>query len=898
MPDVISHSLIIGMDTSQHGRAVCLGHRKPACRTALLALLWLGLLGGANPAGARDTNIAPYCKVRSIPYMGAGIAYLTDGRIASPADSTLMLGAPLGPRIGTTSLQYEFVFPGRMAVTGVRLFQSNSSDRRPAAQYVIEIDREGNGQYDQRVVTESRGRGGEWVMYQVSPPVVGYGLRFRTIRSVEDIGSNYGPPAIEEFEILADSDLPKLPQRVLLEAPLLGADTAHAKDIDIKGPSEAVTPGASFRRGLFGSMWLYWSPGHEYSEQGNDGKLALLQRLKVNRYWLYPGVYVPRSPDLPDLTLPQDPDYLYFVNRQVKSGLTSGSKEVRILPFPSQVVPGYRENVLRRFVAQMHKSGVRVVANEFLLPYGLKSWDFPRVADPYVYPSVLSSSFVREGSTTLYKEFMQAGVDGLALGGDEFFLRAAAAGVDEDVSPICRDARGLRRDICKPQTRELFKQRFGSDAAAPRGTFSSTTAKWQVFQYEQLASLFAHYAEMMKSIEPGAIVTSLFRPGEENRPHFGIAYDIMGWLGAVTEMSSDPYWSHNSYLGHYYFANEAKKLLGASRARMATITLQTTPRFDRDGYRDPIMVYGPAFSALMHGITGINFYKQDYLFAGGTNDAGPWVEKFFKLTAFLEGKGLQDYRVPKAVALVYSRASEDWWQLAHTTDPVQAPQAMVYQNAVMEVLFRNGIPFDLYYLDQSSSLEKLGEYQAAILAYPYSITKGAMDRIRKAMTQGTKVLALWRFGEVDEYGAAYPAPLLRDIPGVEHLAIDLTRSDYAEFSAKLLPMLRKDLGGQAPLNIDAAGRDVECSIMEKRDGRMLFCLNWEKQPVDVNVGINLPEGRYAASAITMQHENPARISGRSALSASDLGQFRLALAPGEARVIIVTPVAAAPAPPK
>ena len=886
------------MASSQHARETSRHHRNRAWRWALLSFLSAGLCIGVNAIGARETNIAPYCKVRSAPYMGATIAYLTDGKIASPADSTLMLGAPLSPRIGATALQYEFTFPSRMAVTGVRLFQSESGDRRPAARYVIEIDSEGKGRYDKRVVSESRGRGGEWVRYQISPPVVGHGLRFRTIDSVEDVGSNYGPPAIEEFEILADADLPKPPQRALPDAPLLEADTAHAKDLKIEEPRDAATSGASFRRGLFGSMWLYWSPGHEYSEQGNDGKLALLQRLKVNRYWLYPGAYVPRSTDLPYLTLPHDPDYLYFVNRQTKWGLTSGSKEMRILPFPSQVVPGYRENVLRRFVAQMHKNGVRVVANEFLLPYGLKSWDFPRVADPYVYPSVLSSSFVREASTTLYKEFMQAGVDGLALGGDEFFLRADP-GVDDDASPVCRDALGSSRDICKPQTRDLFKQRFGSDVAyPPRGTFSPATAKWKVFQYEQLAALFAHYAEMMKSIESGAIVTSLFRPGEENRPHFGIAYDIMGWLGAVAEMSSDPYWSHNSYLGHYYFANEAKKLLGASRARMAAITLQTTPRFDRDGYQDPIMVYGPAFSALMHGITGINFYKQDYLFAGGTNDAGPWVEKFFKLTAFLEGKGLQDYRVPKAVALVYSRASEDWWQLAHTADPTEASQAMVYQNAVMEVLFRSGIPFDLYFLDQSPSLEKLGEYRTAILAYPYSITKGASDQIRKAMTQGTKVMALWRYGEVDEYGAAYPTPLLRNIPGVEHLAIDLTRSGYAEFTGRFVPMLRKNLEGQAPLNLDAAGRDVECSVMEKRDSRMLFCLNWEKEPVDVNLGIDLPEGRYAASAITMQRESPVGLGGRSALSASDLGQFRLALAPGEARIIIVTPLAAASAPSK
>jgi hypothetical protein len=861
-------------------------------------LLCLCLLVGVSTTGAKEINIAPYCKVWSTPYMGAAIANLTDGKIASPADGTLMLAAPLGPRIGETSLQYEFAFPGPLVVTGVRLFQSDSRDRMPATVYVIEIDSKGNGRYEKRVAVENRGRGGEWVAYPVSPPIAGYGLRFRAIPSVGNIGSNYGPPAIEEFEILTEGDPPRLPRRTLPDAPLLEEDTARAATLRIEAPSEAVAPSqASFRRGLFGSMWAYWSPGQDYSEQGNEGKLALLRRLKVNRYWLYPGAYVPRRTDLPYLTLPHDPDYLHFVDRQLAWRLTSQSKEMRILPFPSQIVPGYRENVLRRFVSQMHNGGVRVIVNELMLPYGLKSWDFPRVADPYIYPSVLSSSFVREASTTLYTEFMQAGVDGLALGGDEFFLRDTP-GIDEDVSPICRDVRGWPRDICKPTTIELFRQRFGRDVDPLSRTFSPAAAKWKVFQYEQLAGLFAHYAEMMKSVDPNAIVTSLFRSGEENRPHFGIAYDVMGLLGGVAEMSSNPYWSHNSYLGHYFFANEAKRLQGASRSRTAAITLQTTPRFDRDGYEDPLMVYGPAFSGLMHGVKGINFYKEGYLFAGGRNDAGPWVEKFFNLTAFLEGKGLRDYHVPKSVALLYSRASEDWWQLSHATNPVEAPQAMVYQNAVMEVLFRDGIPFDLYYLDQPSSLEKLGDYRMAILAYPYSIPKGGVDQIRKAMTSGTKVLALWRAGEVDEYGAAYPTPLLRDVPGVERLTIDLTRSDYAGFSGRLVPELHKSLGGETPLSLDAAGHDVECSVMEKGDSRMLFCLNWEKQPADVNLGVSLPEGRYGASLVTMEQESPARIGGRYALSPADLGKFRLALAPGEARVVVITPLAGAPAPSK
>ena len=873
------------MAASSHGHATSWCYRDSA-RYPVYLFLCLSI--GASAASANEINIAPYCKIRSTPYIGAAIAYLTDAKLASPADNTLMLSAPLWPRIGEMSVQYEFTFPGRINVTGVTLFQNNSRDRKPATHYVIEVDTKGTGQYDKRVAAESRGRGGERVAYSVFPPVAGYGLRFRTTSSQADIGAKNGPPAIEEFEIFTDGEPPRLSPRPLRDAPLLEADVARATDIKIEGPSAAVTPGdAQFRRGVFGSMWLYWSPGQNYSEQGNEPKIALLRRLRANRYWLYPGVYVPNRIDLPYLTLPHDPDYLYFVNRQLAWYLASGSKEMRIVPFPSQIVPGYRENVLRRFVAQMHKIGVRVIANEFLLPYGLQAWDFPRVADPKVYPSVLSSSFVREGSTTLYREFMEAGVDGLALGGDEFFLYGTAK-TDDDASTVCKDAKGSPRDLCKPTSTELFKRRFGVPAGTASGSFSPLAAKWKVFEYEQLATLFANYARMMKSVNPDAVVTSLFRPGEENRPAYGIAYDVMGSVGEVAEMSSDPYWSHNSYLGHYYFANETKKLIGASRTRTGALTLQTTPRFDRDGYENPIMVYGPAFSSLMHGARGINFYKQDYLFAGGKNDAGPWVGKFLNLTAYLEPRGLLDYQVPKSVALLYSRASEDWWQLAHAANPTESAEVMLYQNAVMEVLFRNGIPFDLYFLDQPSSLDAVSKYALTILPYPYSIGNGAVSKIRDAISHGTKVVSLQRQGDVDEFGEPYRIPVLRSLPGVQHVAIDFARSNYADFSAQLMPVVLKNLDGRPPLNLDANGKDVECAILEKARSRLVFCLNWEKQAVDINLGLSLAEGTYTASVMTLEQETPARIDGKSMLSASDLKSFRMVLAPGEAKVVAIT----------
>jgi Beta-galactosidase trimerisation domain len=828
-----------------------------------------------------ESNVAPFSRVTSRPYVGRAISYLTDGSTSATDDDTMMMRAPLPLRVAhLTPVEYDFVFPRRVAVTKIRLLQRSTRERRAATGFIIDVDIEGHGRYDKTVVVENDARPDDWLTYAVSPPIPAYGLRFRTTSFAGVSGPSHGAPVIEEFEIFTNADLGQRSAEPLPPAPLLQEDSEHGRALQ----ASSGVGNEQFQRGLFGSMWLYWSAGKPYSDQANEQKLGLLRRLKVNRFWLYPGVDTSTKTAQQYLTLPRDADYRYFIDRQI-----SRRSEMTIVPFPSTVVPGYRTNVLARFVAQMHRGGVRVIANESLLPFGVGAWDFPRVIDPKLYPSVLSSRFVREASTTLYKEFMEAGVDGLALGGDEFFLYGDA-GVEEDAAPICKDETGAVRTICRPTSKQLFRQRFGADWNPSHEVFSPLAGKWTTFKYEQLGELFATDARMMKSINPQAIVTSLFRPGQEERPAYGVAYDVMGSVGMVEEMSSDPYWSHDSYLGHYYFANETKKLIGASGSRKATITLQTTPTFNRNGYRDPEMVYGPAFSALMHGVSGINFYKQDYLFAGGDSDAGPWVERFFNLTAVLEAKGLLEHRVPRTVALLYSRASEDWWAMTHATDPIEAAEATLYQNAVMEVLFRNGVPFDLYYLDQPSSFDDIGSYSLILLPYPYSISNEAVARLRRAVDSGSKVVSFQRSGEVDEFGGARPQPALSGLSGIEHSTTPLTGSSYDEFSAHVMRVIVDDLNGRLPLQLDANGHDVECAPLTGGDGQLVFCLNWEKRDVDINLGLDLKDGTYTVSVITMERETRASIGGASRLEASDLRRFRLPLAAGQPKILSVVRV--------
>jgi hypothetical protein len=83
--------------------------------------------------------------------------------------------------------------------------------------------------------------------------------------------------------------------------------------------------------------------------------------------------------------------------------------------------------------------------------------------------------------------------------------------------------------------------------------------------------------------------------------------------------------------------------------------------------------------------------------------------------------------------------------------------------------------------------------------------------------------------------------------------------------------------------------------LERGADRLLFCLNWERHAVEINVGVTLPEGAYVASVITLEQETPATVAGKSTFASSDLGTFRLALDAGQAKIVAISAAAKAAA---
>jgi hypothetical protein len=839
-----------------------------------LSLQILGLLIISSAHSYSEENIAPHSIVTTTPYIGSSIKYLNDGRIeADHKDNTYMIDAPLGIMLDRqVKVGYELAFPKPTTISSLRMFQFSMNGRRWATSYVIKIDVDGDGSCEKVLKNETKGEAGRWMEHRFTEKPLAYKLCLKALRFNRKKGPDYGGPVIGEIEIYtSDPITPLLGEKAKKNTTLVKAFEKNGSRLQIHSLliSNDKLWYQQFAKGVFASMWKYWEPSRHYSHLNNQIIINRLIGLGVNRLWLYPGAYIKKINSVDKYLMPSDVFSRYYINRK-----NDNKSIIRIYPFPSVVDISSKKNILNMFSDQIHKNKLGIFINEMILPYGTNGWDFPRVQKTKEYPS-LCSSFVRNKSLELYREIMESGVDGMALGGDEFFIYKGIAQGNSD-APICYE-NGVKKEICKPECSDLF-----NDWLNTSNENIGSPNRQTLFQYTIVADWFVEYKKMMNTINDKSISTSLFRSGEQNRLGYGIAYDVIGASGSIDELSSNPYWSKNSYLGHYYFSNETKKLVGANYNRKATVTLQTTPNFDNIGYENPIMLYGPTFSSLMHGISGINYYKQDYLYDRGLTESGKRVKNIFSLITYLEQLGINEFSIEKDVALLYSRASEDWWQLKHKAIANKAVEAHLTQNAVMEVLFKESIPFELYYLDQPSLLKNLDDYKLVILPFPYSISHESHALINKLVSKGKKVLAINANGEVDEVGNMHSTPLLNDTDYI-HVDIPFVNTNYSNVSSKLLPVIRTALHGKGGLTVNDQGHDLECTIHRHgyRDEKLLYCVNWEGNKHSALFNVAVSGGYYTIDKITPEYVVPIVSDSGKEFSSDDMSQLQLEILPWE-----------------
>lgn len=821
-------------------------------------------------------NIAPYSEIISVPYIGETTQYLVDGIILSKKeDNTQMLVAPLPIRIGNSiKVRYEFTLPDSYELSHVRIYQLKpTAGRNSAKSFVISIDTDNNGICDKTIVTEDAGKTDMWQQYHFSDHPIISKLCFLTNKLKINKGPNYGGPVISEFEIyinnkneIKKNDINTIDWKKIQ---LLEDSPESFQKIDnLLIDTLPNNSKHNINRGVLSSMWLYWNPDTEYSSKRVNKKIHQLTLLGATHLWLYPHAYSNKV-NFEEWTKPAD-RISQFYSKQVNNK----SKKERIMSFPNRLLPASKINILKKMTEQLHENNINIIVNESILPIDSIGWTFPRIPNATKFPS-LCSDYVRKESRHFYKSIVDSDIDGLVLGGDEFFLYDNGRD-DKSFPEICK-INGLISDKCKPTCSELFYSETGKNTPTNTRDYSKTNAQWKIFRYRMIAKWFLEYKTSFTDNNNNLTTTTLLRPGEYNKTDYGAAYDIIGNNESIDIMSSDPYWSNNNYLGHYYFANEVKKLLAANNKRKAEVTLQATPLFTNTGYEDPLMLVGPVFSSVMHGATGINFYRQDLLFSKNIYKSGVLVSKIFKLLKYINQLGFSNPQNSKDVAILYSRASEDWWRLKNQKNVNKSVQAHIYQNSVLEVMFREGVDFDLFYLDNNKVLNNLEDYKIVIIPFPYSITKNSIIKIKYHLEKGINIVVFNSRGEVDELGIEYPEPRLAFLNESQFKNISIDYTTYIDFKNEIFKVLDSTLDKPYSLVNNRNGHDIECNILRHQSNNdiMLICINWDIKSYPLALSLKLPYNNYKIDKITLDGVVPLVINGNSKISSTELENFNI-----------------------
>ena len=823
-------------------------------------------------------NVAPQSEIISKPFIGGTTKYLVDG-VTKPGvdENTQMLMAPLPIRIGNPILaRYEFKLPYESKLSHVRVYQlTPKGGRRAAKSFIISIDTNNDGLCDKKIVNEDDGQTDLWQKYYFSSHPKTRKVCYQAIKLQDKQGPNYGGPVLSELEIYVIKDAEILDgNRTSLEhhnISLLLEESLHSsRSIEslLNEPAERIID-KTINRGVFASMWFYWNPDVGYESKYVNKKVAQLSKLGATHLWLYPHAYTNKSNLSQDWTVPTDDLSKYFSEK-----VRSKSKQEKIMSFPNDLLPASKINILENVTRQLHESNIKIIINESMLPIDSTGWTFPRVADAKNFPS-LCSKYVREESRSYYRSIVDSGVDGIVMGGDEFFLYDNG-GDDKYFPEICK-VNGKVSKRCLPTCSKLFEIETGENVPVDTRTYSKQVAKWKLFRYKMVAKWFLEYKTLFTKSGRNLTATTLLEPGQNKRTDYGIAYDVIGGNESVDVMSSDPYWSNDNYLGHYYFANEVKKLSGAASNKKAEVTLQTTPNFTQEGYINPLMLVGPAFSSIMHGATGINFYRQDHLFTPQINNNGILVSKVFRLIKYIEQLGFSNPQPPKDIAILYSRASEDWWKLKNRKNKNKSVEAHVTQNATMEVMFREGIDFDLFYLDESNTWEDMEEYRLIIIPFPYSISEKSYIRIKSLLAKGVKIVIFNSQGEVDELGVEYKTPKLSSLMKLHFKNIPINSSSYSEVKNEIFNVLDGMLKEPISLVKNRSRHDIECNVLKHHSkvNILVFCINWDKESYQFELGVRLPKNNYKVEKVTLDTIIPLAINGNSGIDSDKLEHFRI-----------------------
>jgi hypothetical protein len=257
--------------------------------------------------------------------------------------------------------------------------------------------------------------------------------------------------------------------------------------------------------------------------------------------------------------------------------------------------------------------------------------------------------------------------------------------------------------------------------------------------------------------------------------------------------------------------------------------------------------------------------------------------------------GARDAAIPKDIAVLRSRASEDWWQLKYENDfSKDSILPYIHYLWTAKFLLSKGYPYELFYLDQPESYKNLSEYRLVILPFPYSVSKEACSKIEEALKAGSKIIAMGVRGETDEIGNPYndsPLGKLIEEGKIEFIGDNIADlGDFPEFNKKFKGKLDELLGERKTLDFNSYGVDVQVGCLEKTPSeKFIIVINWSGKDAPVDIGIRMPSAKYKVLMRNTDGAYGMQMNGHSEFTAQELKKFRFAMKSGEAVVFYISP---------
>jgi len=730
---------------------------------------------------------------------------------------------------------FEFTFERPLPISFLRFYQI-------AKRYVVLADEDGDGDYE-RVIADVCGHptswyDTDWVAHAFDPPVKARGVK------LVNITNNM---ALMEIEIYVPEDqAPDLPALPALEPGV--PEIADGAEVQVQDPAEP------YMKGVVVEPWMF--PWHGWRMDKEKRPLSEFPHFKQF------------AADLKDwgTNLVE----IFPPTTFVGPNEISPDRGARLWP-SKYARHSIKENDLTKICDAFHALDMKVFVMQ-RPPYwcGWKADERDKEKD-----FAKRYAWEVERWAGLNLEIIESGADGVSLCFDEQY----AGGMPD---------------------REEFKRRFGYETI--EGGDTECGRKWRVFTYEAWGKFMADSLALMrgKTDRRFAAFTrvSAYEAYTNSRPRYGTCYDLLGGtLADLDYFGTDPYHTQEgANIGHYNCAAFTKRLLAASKKKQIIVTLNP-PWTDAPKWFTrfpPVSVYGPALSSAMHGGGDCTYWR--YNFFKDRQDYHLHVKTAFGMLDTLAAWGARDARVPRKIAVLKSRASEDWWfqKIAHGPpgNQVDRSRGFFAEKAVLETLLANGYPFVMYYLDRTEELADLADFKLILIPFAYSVPHGALPHLEKAARAGATILVFEKEGQVDEWGTHCAQSLLWAL--TKKGKVELLHEDLADhgsdpgFQRAMCKKFDKVLGEDKPLYLNRYGKDIEAVCLEKPNGdRLVLATNWTKKPAVADLGVNLPPGNYEMLKRGLTKATKVTLGGKEKLTEKDLRRFRVKLAPGEANVFLI-----------